>query len=566
MNENKRIDVIAQNSEKFITFSFGSLQFKDSMAFLSASLDKLVKLNKYDIVGKDEHDKPIYKKRNDWKDNFRFSSANPYIRNKTDLDLLTEKGVYPYDYMNSFDKFNESQLPSIEDFYSKLYEEGITDTQHTRAKVIWENFNIKNLGEYHDLYLMTDVYLLSDVFENFRDMCLNFYGLDPAHYITLPNYSWSAFLSLTGVRLQQIHNKDMYEMIEKGLRGGMTQCAHKKVEANNKYMNEQYDLSKPSSYISYLDANNLYGLAMSKKLPFDNFNWYFSRMDEKKVLSYSDDDDKGYILEVDLEYPKELHDLHRDYPLAPEIMSVSENMLSPVQKEIHKKYYGKDASDEKTNKLILNVMDKKKYVLHISALKFYLEHGLKLKKVHRVISFNQADFLKPYIDFNTEKRKNAKTEFEKDLFKLLNNAVYEKTLENVRNHNDFRLINTPERFQKLVNKPSYKHRHIINEDLVVVELEKAMVELDKPIYMGLSILDYSKIHMYSFYYDVLKPKYNDKIKLAYTDTDSFIIHVETDDIYTDFKHIKQHMDFSDYPKNHECYNASNKKSSWENEG
>ena len=282
-------------------------------------------------------------------------------------------------------------------------------------------------------------------------------------------------------------------------------------------------------------------------------------MDEKKVLSYSDDDDKGYILEVDLEYPKELHDLHRDYPLAPEIMSVSENMLSPVQKEIHKTYYGKDASDEKTNKLILNVTDKKKYVLHISALKFYLEHGLKLKKVHRVISFNQAGFLKPYIDFNTEKRKNAKTEFEKDLFKLLNNAVYGKTLENVRNHNDFRLINTPERFQKLVNKPSYKHRHIINEDLVVVELEKAMVELDKPIYMGLSILDYSKIHMYSFYYDVLKPKYNDKIKLAYTDTDSFIIHVETDDIYTDFKHINQHMDFSDFPKSHECYNASNKK-------
>ena len=559
MNENKRIDVIAQNSEKFITFSFGSLQFKDSMAFLSASLDKLVKLNKYDIVGKDEHDKPIYKKRNDWKDNFRFSSANPYIRNKTDIDLLTEKGVYPYDYMNSFDKFNESQLPSIEDFYSQLYEEGITDTQHTRAKVIWNNSNIKNLGEYHDLYLMTDVYLLSDVFENFRDMCLNYYGLDPAHYITLPNYSWSAFLSLTGVRLQQIHNKDMYEMISKGLRGGMTQCAHKKVEANNKFMNEQYDLSKPSSYISYLDANNLYGLAMSKKLPFDKFNWYFSRMDEKKVLSYSDDDDEGYILEVDLEYPKELHDLHRDYPLAPEIMSVSENMLSPVQKEIHKKYYGKDATDETTNKLILNVMDKKKYVLHISALKFYLEHGLKLKKDHRVISFNQADFLKPYIDFNTEKRKNAKTEFEKDLFKLLNNAVYGKTLENVRNHIDFELVNTPERFQKLVNKPSYKHRHIINESLVGVEKEKATVELDKPIYMGLSILDYSKIHMYSFYYDVLKPKYNDKIKLAYTDTDSFIIHVETDDIYTDFKHIKQHMDFSDYPKHHECYNASNKK-------
>ena len=179
-------------------------------------------------------------------------------------------------------------------------------------------------------------------------------------------------------------------------------------------------------------------------------------------------------------------------------------------------------------------MDRKKNVLHISTLKFYLEHGLKLKKVHRVVCFNQADFLKPYIDFNTEKRKNAKTEFEKDVFKSLNIAVYGKTLENVRNHIDFELVNTPERFQKLVNKPTYNHRHIISESLVGVEKEKATVELDKPIYMGLSILDYSKIHMYSFYYDVLKPKYNDKIKLAYTDTDSCIIHVETGDIYTDF--------------------------------
>ena len=124
------------------------------------------------------------------------------------------------------------------------------------------------------------------------------------------------------------------------------------------------------------------------------------------------------------------------------------------KKKYIKNIMEKDASDEKTNKLILNVMDKKKYVLHISALKFYLEHGLKLKKVHRVISFNQADFCKPFIDFNTEKRKNPKPEIEKDLIKLLNIAVYGKPLENVRNHIDFELVNTPERFQKLVNKPS----------------------------------------------------------------------------------------------------------------
>ena len=444
--------------------------------------------------------------------------------------------------MNSFNKFNEEQLPKKEDFYSHLYEEHITDKDYTRANIIWKHFNIKNLGEYHDLYLMTDVYLLTDVFENFRDMCLNYYGLDPAHYITLPNYSWNTFLHKTGISLEQIHNKDMYELIENGLRGGMTQCSYKQVVANNKYMNEEHDKTQPSNYISYLDANNLYGLAMCKKLPYKNFKWHYTKIDEKKVMKYNDDD-IGFILEVDLEYPKELHDLHKDYPLASEIMTVNENMLSNVQKDIHKHFYEKEATDEKTNKLILNVMGKKKYVLHMSALKFYLQHGLKLKKVHRVISFNQSDFLKPFIKFNTEKRKQAKNDFEKDLFKLMNNSVYGKTMENVRKHIDFELVDNPIRFQKLVNTPTYKNRHIVNENLVGVEKEKHTVELNKPIYMGMAILDHSKIHMYSFYYDVLKPKYNDDIKLVYTDTDSYVIKVDTDDLYEDFKEINDYMIF-----------------------
>ena len=549
LNPNKNINVIAQNSEKFITFSFGCCQFKDSFAFLSASLDKLVKLNKFDNSDKIK----------DWQNNFRYTKTNPYIKSKTDLDLLTDKGIYPYDYMNSFDKFDDEQLPSKKDFHSHLYEEDITDKDYKRANIIWKHFNIKNLGEYHDLYLMTDVYLLTDVFENFRDMCMNYYGLDPAYYITLPNYSWNVFLYKTGVKLEQIHIKEMYEMLENGLRGGMTQCPHKLVEANNKYMKDDYDKTKPSSYISYLDANNLYGLAMCKKLPFSDFKWNYSTLSEKKIMKYTDEDEVGYILEVDLEYPKELHDLHKDYPLAPEIMTINENMLSPVQKEIHRYFYQKEASDEKTNKLILNVMDKKKYVLHISALQFYLQHGLKLKKVHRAISFKQKAFLKPFIEFNTEKRKQANNEFEKDLFKLMNNSVYGKTMENVRNHIDFELVNSATRFQKLVNNPTYKHRHIINENLVGIEKEKHTVELNKPICMGMSILDYSKIHMYSFYYDVLKPKYKDNIKLVYTDTDSYVIKVDTDDLYQDFKELNDYMDFSDYPPEHPNHDKTNKK-------
>ena len=217
LNHNKRIDVIAQNSDKFITFSFGACQFKDSFAFLTASLVKFVRLNKYEG----------HQQINDWETRFRYTSTNPYIKSKTDLNLLTDKGVYPYDYMNSWDRFYETKLPKKDHFNSKLYEENITDKDYTRANIVWKHVNIKSLGEYHDLYLMTDVYLLTDVFESFRDMFLNYYGLDPAYYITLPNYSWNAFFSLTGVRLQQIHINQMYEMIEYGLRGGMPQCSSK---------------------------------------------------------------------------------------------------------------------------------------------------------------------------------------------------------------------------------------------------------------------------------------------------------------------------------------------------
>ena len=216
-------------------------------------------------------------------------------------------------------------------------------------------------------------------------------------------------------------------------------------------------------------------------------------------------------------------------------MNIIENMLSQVRKDIHKYCHGKEATDEKTNKLVLNVLDKKKFVLHISGFKFYLQHGLKLKKVNRAISFKQAHFLKPFIEFNTDKRKQANNDFEKALFKLMNNPVYGKTMEHIRKHGDFELVNAAERFQKLVNRPTYKHRRSINDELVIVEKDKQTIELNKPVYMGMSILDYSKIHMYSFYYDVLKPKYQDNIKLVYTDTDSYVIQVDTDDLYKDFK-------------------------------
>ena len=388
-------------------------------------------MTKYDNT--DEKDRRKWVLRNNWQSNVGYSSKNDSIKTEKCLDLLTEKGVYPYDYMNSFDKFNDEHLPSKEQFYSRLTEEDLTNDDYKKAKQIWKHFGIKNMGEYHDLYLKTDVLLLTDVFENFRDMCLSYYGLDPVYYYTLPNFAFDAMLKLTGIEMDLVYDQEMYEMIEAGLRGGMTQTTCKKVEANNKYMGSDYDKNKASSYINYLDANNLYGLSMIQKLPYRSLKWD-DKITEDDIINY-DNGRTGFILEVDLEYPKELHELHNDYPLAPEVMNVKANMLSEKQVEIYKLINGsKEPKDEKTNKLILNLNDKNKYVVHIRTLQFYLKHGLKLKKVHRAIKFEQKEILKPYIEFNTEKRKNARNDFEKDIFKLLNNAVFGKTMEDKRKH------------------------------------------------------------------------------------------------------------------------------------
>ena len=545
LSNKKKIDVIAQNSEKFINIGFDSLSVKDSFSFIAASLDKLVSMTKYDNT--DEKDRRKWVLCDNWQSNFRYSSKNDIIKTEKCLGLLTEKGVYPYDYMNSFDKFNDEHLPSKEQLYSRLTEEDLTNDDYNKAKQIWKHFGIKSMGDYHDLYLKTDVLLLTDVFENFRDMCLSYYGLDPVYYYTLPNFAFDAMLNLTGIEIDLVYDQEMYEMIEAGLRGGMTQTTCKKVEANNKYMGSDYDKNKASSYINYLDANNLYGLSMIQKLPYRSLKWD-DKITEDDVINY-DNGRTGFILEVDLEYPTELHDLHNDYPLAPEVMNVKANMLSEKQVEIYKLINGsKEPKDEKTKKLILNLNDKSKYVVHIRTLQFYLKHGLKLKKIHRAIKFEQKEILKPYIEFNTEKRKNARNDFEKDIFKLLNNAVFGKTMEDKRKHLDFEIVSDERRFMKCVNNPSFKHSHIINENLVGVEKRKPKLKLDKPIFIGMSILDLSKQHMYKFYYDVMKPKYGDNIRMVYTDTDSFVFHTRTDDIYQDLQEINDEMDFSGYDK------------------
>ena len=447
-------------------------------------------------------------------------------------ELIKQKGFYPYEYMDSIEKFNDTEPPPRRAFFSKLTGRGISKKNYKHVLNVWHTFKMKTLKEYHELYNIIDVLLLADVFENFRDLCLKIYGLDPVYYFTAPGLAWDACLKTTDINLELLNDPDMLLMFEKGIRGGISMISNRYGKANNKYMSQGFNRNKLKKYLIYLDANNLYGCAMSMKLPTHGFKWLTSEEMEKlfnnQVVQIWEK--TPCILEVDLEYPENLHDLHNDYPFCPERVECK----------------------NRVKKLIPNLRDKTKYIIHYKNLIQCLKAGMKLKKIHRGIKFNESEWMKPYIEMNTNLRTKAKNNFEKDFFKLMNNSVFGKTMENIRNRVNVQLVNTQERLKKLIAKPNLKSPpKIFSENLVSVHLKKTSLTMNKPVYLGMCILDLSKTIMYDFHYNYIKPKYGDKAKLLITDTDSLMYEIETDDFYKDISEdVKVRFDTSDYPENH----------------
>lgn len=541
----KDLSVIPNSYEKFMSFKIGSLKFIDSFQFMSSSLEKLVE-NLYDNNNDDKY--------------INFPCMKQYFYNH--MDLLCRKGFYPYEFIDNNNKLNYNGLPPKENFYDKLKQKHIDDNDYEHAKNVYNKLNCNSFLDYHLTYLKCDVLLLADVFENFRKTCLDYYKLDPANYITAPGLAWDGMLLKTGIKLQLLHDSKLLDIFERMKRGGLCFVGSKRhVKANNKYtrffkttgkwindynnqhpekpINIDNDIQPDDNYIIYLDANNLYGWAMSQFLPYDGIE-FKNDISIDEVLETPDENPWGYVVECDLIFPKEIHNKLKQFPPAPENLIPNDEWMSDYQLNLKKQLNIKS----KCSKLIPHLFEHKNYCIHYRNLKYLVELGVKIGNIHNIVSFYQKPFLKPYIDFNTEMRKNAKNEFEKDFFKLMNNAVFGKTMENVKNRINIHATTSNENAIKWFSKVNLKGCKEFN-GLYLIEMLREEIIYDKPLYVGTSILDLSKLCMMEFHYGVIQKNFENNYDLIYSDTDSFVYNIRTPDIYEWIKTNKKYFDLSE---------------------
>ena len=550
-----KINAIPLTDQKYLSFEVNGCVFLDSNQFMISSLEKLIKC------------------LNDAKDEKLFKHFNEHYKNKTEEQrhLLRQKGFFPYDYYKNEEVLLKG-LPRRKEFYNKLNNKNITKKEYEHVKNVYEKLDCKNFSDYLNLYLECDVILLADVFENFRNTCYSNYGIDCIYSMTAPALSWQAMLYgkfrkniIKGYDYIYDENhktklisfkegqEEMLDFIKENQRGGISLITQRYAKANNYYLDD-FDSKIPTSFIKYWDCNNLYGYAMVENLPSGNYEWNKEIWTNEKLMNISEDNDIGYILEVDIHVPKEKHDYFNDYPLAVQNTHFedSEYMKNVAIKLNIKK------SKTPVDKLIPNLYDKTKYVIHYRNLKLMLSLGYEIIKYHRVLQFEQKPILKDFIMFNTFQRAATNQTHEKDFFKLMNNSIFGKTLQNVERQIDIKFCNTDEQLLKQISKPHYKSYNIFPNGIAAVHMNKTQIKYNMPIIIGFCVLELSKLKMADFHYNVIKKMYNERAKLLFTDTDSLTYHIETKDIDKDLYKIRNNFDFSNYEKNHTLYDESNK--------
>ena len=457
-------------------------------------------------------------------------SSLPLTSQVFDTTLMNSKGKFPYDFAVSSDILeNTHHLPIKEDW------KDITDEEYVKAQLVWKKLECKTMLDYMLQYLKLDVFLLADVFECFRKKSLSDDGLEPLCFYGVPGMSWASALKSLKHKVELIVDPEIHSFFDKSKRGGMT------------FINKHHVESNDDQDLLYIDINNLYGLALSQKLPCGNFKMITENSELSLIMDTIKwngkesenplDGDIGYVVEVDIIIPKELHDKLDDLPVAPETGYPPNSTVK---------------------KLMLTHKPKYNYVVHAKLLQFWLSLKIKVTKIHRAVQFDQKCVFADYVDLNTRKRAAATNAFDKDYYKLKNNSLYGKTVENLKNRINIRLCNTVKKLATYASSPFFRKSVKIDDDFVSVFLNKEEICLDRPSYIGMAVLDLSKLRMYQLEYRDLehyRQELSCKINIIAGDTDSFFLQCEGVKINQLLLKMRTDglLDTSNYPIDHELF-------------
>jgi hypothetical protein len=446
--------------------------------------------------------------------------------------LLSEKLIFPYELVTEYsDLLKITEPPPIEKFYNHLKEEGVSPQEYDRFLKVWRLFNCKNLHEYSLLYMKIDVILLADILNHSRKEFMSRYKLDLLNFETASRFSYCAALLKSRISLDPVRNDEIWNFVYRGMRGGFSCISERYVEATNVE-------GEVNTHLVMYDANNLYGAVISKyPLPEDDF--MFIDPSSIDILTCDLDGERGYIVEVSVDYPESLHDLHNAFPFLPV------KQCPP---------------GEKIPKLLMTLESKNYYVCHLRVLRQALEHGLVLREVHQVLTFKQSFWLKSYVDVNNEVRTNSTDENTKQLMKLLNNSLFGRLCLDVTKQKDFLYVTSAKELDKLIKKFNFNNRAILDENACIVEMNKRRVTVKSPFTTAMAILELSKVAMYAMYYDVAIPHFGEKnVSFVAGDTDSLMLKVKCLDLNAELLKLRDlHLDTSNYPVDHILYSNKNK--------
>ena len=467
--------------------------------------------------------------------------------NKYGHDFV-KKDIFPFRYIDDFSKYNENTFPDIK------YFDNVNAQTYEKYRNFYET-NFKTLGEYSDYYLEKDVRLLSDIMESYRTIFMEKYESEIFSHYSINSLTWEVMKKWCPIKIKILDNYKIYSAFESMARGGLCDIASIRYScANNIYM-ENYDPNVESSYIMHFDINSMYGHIMrTYPMPYDEFSFLTNEeIRDFNIWDYNINSDHGFLLNINIsEINIKYHDYYNDLPLCPVKETVLKKNISDYQKKILKE---NDKNFISSQKLICNFNEKQNYTLHYLTLQYYLKMpGFKVKQINYIIKFKQAKYLKDYIEYNHKNRIKSTNENDKNLYKLMINSSFGRTLLNKKKYcSNLKIFNDQDydKVLKIISNDRFKDYEAIDENNAIINIEKQCIKLDSPSYIGSCILDLSKIIFYDNWYK-LKNKYKDNISLMYYDTDSYLCHIKTEDIYKDMS-MMNIFDMSSYNHDFKYY-------------